>query len=245
MSSIRHRGNQGFFYYGIPIHAPPGVHDGAFEKLGRHVKPPATILEMGAGSGAFTRRMVDAGFQVEAVDHDPPEAWPLANVPLHRQDLNSETWSLPAARYDAAVAIEVVEHLENPTLFFRNVRRLLKPGGIVLFTTPNIMSVDSRRKMLLKGELAFFGKGTLFDIGHMSPLPFWLLEDILVKERYQIVERFFVGRLGIFVRAGRALWKVAIVPWIDLALFALGWGIPAAAAFRTNLGIVARPAGDS
>jgi SAM-dependent methyltransferase len=45
--------------------------------------------------------------------------------------------SLPDSRFDCVVAVEVLEHVEEDRLFLGNVRRVLKPGGVFLMTTPN------------------------------------------------------------------------------------------------------------
>lgn len=45
--------------------------------------------------------------------------------------------ALPDAAFDAVVAVEVLEHVEDDAAFVRQVHRVLKPGGSFLMTTPN------------------------------------------------------------------------------------------------------------
>jgi SAM-dependent methyltransferase len=45
--------------------------------------------------------------------------------------------SLPDAAFDIVVAVEVLEHVEDDEAFVRHVRRVLRPGGTFLMTTPN------------------------------------------------------------------------------------------------------------
>jgi ubiquinone/menaquinone biosynthesis C-methylase UbiE len=45
--------------------------------------------------------------------------------------------SLPTAAFHCAVAIEVLEHVENDAAFLREVRRVLTPNGVFVMTTPN------------------------------------------------------------------------------------------------------------
>ncbi len=45
--------------------------------------------------------------------------------------------TLPDAAFDAVVAVEVLEHVEDDAAFVRHVHRVLKPGGTFLMTTPN------------------------------------------------------------------------------------------------------------
>ena len=241
---IRHRQEQNLRYRGLPVHAPPGVHEEAFVALSKYLSPGQSVIELGAGSGAFAKRLLDAGLTVHAVDFDPT-GWALKSIPLLQQDLNAPTWNLPSARYDAAVAVEVLEHIENPSSFLQNVGRLLKSGGIFFLTTPNVVSVESRRRMLLRGELAFFGKQVLFDGGHLTILPYWLLEDVFAKENYRVVERVFVGKQALVFRAGRAWWKCAVVPLVDFLLLVVGIYIPSEAAFCTNVAYIAAPEEES
>ena len=93
--------------------------------------------------------------------------------------------------------------------------------------------------MLINGEFSFFGKGILFSGGHLTLLPFWLLEDIFTKENFRIVQRSFIGRQPVFRRPGRGFLKSLVVPVVDGVLVSLGRGIPRDAAFTSNLCIVA------
>ncbi|HEY5624516.1 MAG TPA: methyltransferase domain-containing protein [Gammaproteobacteria bacterium] len=55
------------------------------------------------------------------------------------------------ALIDVALAIEVVEHIDGHETLFREISRVLRPGGIFLFSTPNILSLKSRVMFLFTG----------------------------------------------------------------------------------------------
>lgn len=60
------------------------------------------------------------------------------------------------ASVDTAAAIEVIEHLENPRAFVRELVRVTKPGGWIVMTTPNQLSLLSLLCLLTKGVFVAF-----------------------------------------------------------------------------------------
>ena len=69
-----------------------------------------------------------------------------------------EQQSIPLASRcaDVAVAVEVIEHLENPRAFVRGLTRLVAPGGWVVITTPNQRSALSLLTLAFRGRFAAF-----------------------------------------------------------------------------------------
>ena len=70
----------------------------------------------------------------------------------------TEATSLPLASgsADVVVAVETIEHLENPRAFMRELVRLTKSGGAVIVTTPNQLSLLSKMKLVLKNRFNAF-----------------------------------------------------------------------------------------
>jgi SAM-dependent methyltransferase len=71
-------------------------------------------------------------------------------------DLDTGTMGLPDASADIVVAVETIEHLENPRAFVRELARVARPGGTVLITTPNQLSLLSLITLIFKKQHSAF-----------------------------------------------------------------------------------------
>ena len=131
-----------------------------YDAVWRRLEPllRGEVLDYGAGTGALTALLLanQAVRHVTAVDlapqplvtHDPKVKWIAA-------DLN-ETLDLPNASFDVVAAVEVIEHLENPRAVAREWRRLLRPGGTLVMSTPNVESWRSLLALTLRGHFVSF-----------------------------------------------------------------------------------------
>lgn len=113
------------------------------------------LADVGCGSGDLwhaLRGRFRSCIGVDAVRYDglPPD------VDFHPADLDAARLPLPDASVDAAAAVEVIEHLENPRAFVRELARIVRPGGWVVVTTPNQLSALSLLTLALKGRFSAF-----------------------------------------------------------------------------------------
>jgi hypothetical protein len=65
-------------------------------------------------------------------------------------DLNATTWPVSTHTARMVLAIETIEHVENPRAFFRELVRVTEPGGWVVVTTPNNLSFLSKLTLVCK-----------------------------------------------------------------------------------------------
>jgi len=118
--------------------------------------PRGSLLDVGSGSGELARKLSAIGFQVSACDCFPESAWGHHGaVQYVRGDLAAGI-PFPDSGFDYVVCLEVIEHLDDPLALCRELRRVLRPGGRLLISTPNILSLRSRIKFLLDGSFVFF-----------------------------------------------------------------------------------------
>jgi SAM-dependent methyltransferase len=126
------------------------LHRLTLPHLVRHLSPNgARVLDLAAGSGSMCQLLVAAGYRVDACDLEP-ELFQFAGVKCRRADLG-ERLPYDDAMFDGVVCLEVLEHIDGHERLFREVQRILKPGGVFLFTTPNVMSIKSRLSFLWTG----------------------------------------------------------------------------------------------
>jgi 2-polyprenyl-3-methyl-5-hydroxy-6-metoxy-1,4-benzoquinol methylase len=133
------------------------------------LKPNAQLLEFGAGTGQLITLLRESGFggPITGADILPKPELPGCDVAWIDADLN-EPLPAAAASFDAVISTEVIEHLENPRAVFREFRRLLRNGGVLLVTTPNQESLRSLLSLVVRGHYVDFLDGSY--PAHITPL---------------------------------------------------------------------------
>ncbi len=152
--------------------------------------PKGRALDIPCGQGALAERLRAQGFEVFCGDLDR-EWYRIADGHFHQVDLNG---NLPYRdqSFDYVTCVEGIEHLENPHLLIREIGRVLKPGGSVVITTPNIMNIKSRLYFLLRSYFNNFryfpqpsNQRELLSL-HVNPIPFGELRYILNRYGFRI-----------------------------------------------------------
>ncbi len=188
-----------------------GLHDFlCSEVLPRYAIRKGRAVDLGAGSGALAVRLRERGFDVLAVDVNAESF--RADVQFVPLDLDQLDFAsvLGTGRFDFVSAVEIIEHVENPIGFLRNVGRLLSRDGVAVVTTPNVDSAPARVKFLLRGKLRFLGDAN--NDTHISPI-FW---DLLTRQYLPRVELRLVGHHpyppnGYKVNLPRSAWAFRIL----------------------------------
>jgi SAM-dependent methyltransferase len=143
--------------------------------------PPAggSVLDAGAGEGAFTSWLAERGYRVVAAGIEVHQ-YRFAGARYVQTNLD-EGLPFRSGSLEGIIAIEVIEHLENPLRLFREAARCLADGGWIVVTTPNVQSISSRLSFLIRAHHLYFGRRDYDGNGHISPVG--LDQIVAVAER--------------------------------------------------------------
>lgn len=180
------------------------------------VFPPENtrVLDVSCGEGDVMAALAERGYAVEGTHYraddyilrNPNEY--LRRATIHDGiDLGKP---LPFAdqSYDVVLATEVIEHLADHPAFLRETARILKPGGALVLSTPNVHRLKSRwtffwtgRHDLLGGRLGWeTPAGELYSTHH-HPVDFSILHSLLHQQGLR------VEKLG-FTRSNPGSWAL-------------------------------------
>lgn len=107
------------------------------------------VLDAPAGEGMISRKMKDLGYDVTPVDIIPGLFKPT-DMSCKNVDLNKKL-PFDNGTFDLVLCREGIEHLENQFKTIRNFRRVLKPSGWLLISTPNLLSLRARFANMMVG----------------------------------------------------------------------------------------------
>ena len=127
----------------------PEILAGIARVLKNEASVGGKLLDASCGDGKSCIAYRNLGFEVTASNYDAA-SFPVPDIPCVSADLN-QPWPFANSKFDVVVLQEVVEHLENIPFVFREVRRVLKPGGSFIFSTPNMLNWTSRLRFLATG----------------------------------------------------------------------------------------------
>jgi SAM-dependent methyltransferase len=128
-----------------------------FRVLGEYLPeaaPGQGWLDLGGGAGEFSRLAAERGFAVTMVDGDPRNIARVREAGMEGvvADLNVELTMFADATYEGVSLIEVAEHVNMAEALMREAFRVLKPGGLLLFSTPNAVWWQERLRALFGRE---------------------------------------------------------------------------------------------
>lgn len=157
------------------------------------------LLDVPAGVGWLSKALLDEPFECYACDlglEPREEGGPKGTLFWREVDLN-HLLPFPPGFFDYVACIEGIEHVENTRHVLREFARVLRSGGELLLTTPNILYILSRLRFLMAGRLGRFPHVVSPDErargeAHINPVHFSILSRQLGEEGFSRVRCHFV-----------------------------------------------------
>jgi ubiquinone/menaquinone biosynthesis C-methylase UbiE len=194
------------------------------------LKPGIRVADVGAGEGFFSQLL---GEQVRTkLGLEPRDVITASDIfpeyfryPAIRCEKISSDGRLPYAdaSIDIACSLEVVEHVEDQFAFTRELHRILKPGGMAIISTPNILNINSRWRYLHSGFTVLFDPLLLSSAdpvhtsGHIDPVSYYYLAYQLRRagfvstsveyDRFKTSARFLVVLCSPVIWIGNRLFR--------------------------------------
>jgi SAM-dependent methyltransferase len=146
-----------------------------------------SVLEIGAGTGNFTRQLATRVERLTALEPDPFLFRSLAALHLHGVNVvhHSIESFKPGDRFDSTVMINVLEHIEDDIGALRTARSWLKERGWIFVFVPSHRALfgsldDKYRHMNALGALGWFVAGRIFRVQSISTRTVALNERFIV-----------------------------------------------------------------
>ena len=186
--------------------------------------PNLEVLDLSCGEAEILDKLKALGCRVQGThyrddDYIVQDRARLAGIPITTNVDLHRTLPFGDAQFDVVILSEVIEHLEWHGTVIREAGRVLKPGGFLLCTSPNIFRLHSRIQFLFTGKHKLIRRRLGWDLGyqeryayHISPVDFPLMHALLYQSGMRVVglrptwikpyKTFFLGALYPFVWLG-------------------------------------------
>jgi SAM-dependent methyltransferase len=157
----------GAYYKDLRIQTYPETHVHIAARLAKQFSGRGRVLDVASGTGSLAQRLLDLGFEVHCTTWNEKLR---VNAPTYHLNLDnpfglSDVGGIP---FDAIVASEIIEHVENPSLFLRSCASALRASGSLIVTTPNVADVASRLQWFFRGCPDIFSSREVVHNRHIS-----------------------------------------------------------------------------
>jgi SAM-dependent methyltransferase len=122
----------------------------------KYVRQGSSILEAGCGSGRYVKYLANQGYAVEGVELSAETVGMVKRIWPDCAVVQGDVLDLPypSDSFDAVLSLGVVEHFPaGPGPALREIRRVLRPGGVAIMTVPCLNTVRRIKRSLWLPEV--------------------------------------------------------------------------------------------
>ena len=130
------------------------------------------VIDVGCGTGYFAYQVAKKGGNVLGIDYSEEaikiakERYQHPNLVYKKIDVSKKI----IEKFDVVVSIGTLEHMDNPFLMLKKLKKSLKQGGKIIITSPNWL--NPRGYVLLTLYYLFNAPITLADLHYLTPIEF-------------------------------------------------------------------------
>jgi SAM-dependent methyltransferase len=180
------------------------------------------LLDVGCATGVFLDGMRAEGWRVQGVEpseHAARYARDRFGLDVYQGSL--EAAGFPPASFDVVTLWDVLEHVFSPTATLREIARILKPNGSLVFSVPDLDCVEAR----------VFGRywAGLDMPRHLNLFTHKVLTRLLAEAGFRVTARsHFTGRFGVLALSIRFWADERLRPdWLRRGVVGLATSLPA------------------
>lgn len=174
-----------------------------FQKYSKQlsINTDAKILDLGTANGDFLQQLYDRGY-ANLYGHDLDDYFPKERRGILKEyklsELSMEKLPWPENYFDAVTAWCILPHLENPFHCAREAYRVLKNGGVFIFTAIHLISKPSTDYFLRHKDFKSYRETN----NHIALLPQSVVKKTILKNfrlvgtEYFLIPKIFNGWRG-------------------------------------------------
>jgi|APSaa5957512622_1039677.scaffolds.fasta_scaffold76115_1 2-polyprenyl-3-methyl-5-hydroxy-6-metoxy-1,4-benzoquinol methylase len=165
------------------------------------------ILDLGCGIGLLAKRLKEAGFTnitgADWLERDKVEYInSLDNyiqIDLNELDENLQK-KFKNEIYDVVISSDVMEHLKNPSSFFRNINSITDSNSEIIISIPNAFNLIQRLFILFTGNSTRYKVEKKNEFGHITLVTSNIMQSLLNRIDLKVVDKkgggMFLGGLS-------------------------------------------------
>jgi len=169
---------------------PAARSEQLIEKLNATKLLPASgsLLDIGCGNGSFLRRFSSShpDWRLYGSEYNETHRNEVASIPGVCGFFTGDILNLDQT-FDAVSLIHVLEHLEAPCGFLRNIRRILKPGGLLIIELPSY--ANNPFELLIADHASHFDPGTIRTLTETAGFQIEIIEDQWIPKELSVLAR--------------------------------------------------------